>query len=159
MTGGRGEGATPGPSNPGGSGNKVGWCPGPCPQVFRLPEDCRSSPLDAPSPPGLPNPSVSGEQEGPEKPTAKVGGRKGYQASFLSSVATPLAGLGSRGCTCWVWEGENRRLGWSWFLPSWWFQFTDGTSQTDLLMAGPEELVEGPDQRWSTGKGTAVLGV
>lgn len=55
---------------------------------------------------------------------------------FLPLVAIALTGLGSRGCTCWVREGENLRLGWSWFLASWWFQFTGGASQTDLLADG-----------------------
>ena len=77
---------------------------------------------------------------------------------FLSLVPTPLSGLGSRGCTCWIRKGENPRLGWSWFLPFWWFQFTSGTNQTELSMTGPEELVEDLGQAWLTGSGTTCPG-
>lgn len=59
-------------------------------------------------------------------------------------------------------------MGRSWFLPAWWFQFTGGTSHTDLLMARPEERVEGLGQlrgrralplgqAWSAGGGQGVL--
>ena len=79
-------------------------------------------------------------------------------SGFLSLVATPLAGLGSRGCTCWIRKGEKPRLGWSWFLPFWWFQFTSGANQTELSMTGLEELVEDLGQTWLTGSGTTCLG-
>lgn len=117
---------------------------------------------DSPSP-GLPLPWCQEEPEGPENPGQRR--EVGKDARLLSLVAT-LVGPGSGDPTCWVWKGESGRMGWSRFLFSW-FQFTGGISQTDGLMARPEELAESlsqpgdrsphPGWAWLTGSGTSGL--
>lgn len=124
----------------------------------------------SPSSPAIP--SASGGSGRARTPLAKWGGRKGSRLPLFRGT---LAGLGSGAGTA----GPGRvrpeeGVGLVSVLPV--VSVTCGTSQTYLLIAGPEELVEGPGQlefpesspwglgggvggAWSTGSGRGGLDV